>query len=488
MNLANTHSIRLLAYCMAMLFMVLVSQWMLQQSLRDYQWLASEVKYQAYDAPAYAFPEFDDSHWLTVDLSQLPETDQVFWIRTPLMPVVNQLNKPPYALFLSGLFSADVYLNGKLIFQKGHIDADDKAGPIDSAIYIPDDVLLSDSPLLSMRVSTQKSGYTANSPFHVIGLAEFNADARRELRYYALPLILSSAFLMLAFQFFKMARSGGTPDLNFLALASVFTLLQLLSEVSRSFVSYPYDWHLYRSFLIWGFNCLSMACLLFWFIRRQKISKKWAYISLLGLSIASYLVTGFDIKTSMVIKGISVVLVVAPMIKRPPRIDLMVVAAVLLALSWLTIDIFSTAWLLDVGFYACFMVFLTFGWWWITSGKQSSDSQPEPSNGETHLTIKDIGKITKIAVKDVLYIKAEGNFSEVMTQDGHTHLHHLRLGQIMENPPEGFLRIHRSFAINMNHVSALKTQVGSRYFAVINDQLIPISRYKLADFKQSFTG
>ncbi|MGJ8662069.1 MAG: LytTR family transcriptional regulator DNA-binding domain-containing protein [Marinicella sp.] len=484
MDLDSKYSFRLLTYCGILLLAILLSKWVLNQSGKNFQWLASQVKYQIYDSPSYAEPNFDDRHWQSAALNQIPITDQNHWIRTTIDVPNETFNNPPYALFLSGLFSAEVYLNGQRIFSKGDIDST-IAGLIDSAIYLPEDELLSDTPHLAMRISTKNAGYTVDTPFHIIGIAEYDADARRELRYYAVPLVLSSAFLLLAFQFFRIARAGGTPHLNYLALASAFALFQLLSEVSRSFVSYPYDWHLYRSFLIWGFNLLSMMFLVGWYINRLKTRKLWVSVSLVLMLIASYFIAGFDQKTTVVIQITSAFLLLGLIFNR--KNDLLIIAVVLLGLVWLAISQFDTIWLLDIGFYVSFMVFLSFVWWWISSGSQSSDSPAKEPSDVRHITIKATGKLTKIAVQDVLYIKAEGNFAEIFTVDGKTHLHHLRLGQIMENPPNGLLRIHRSYAVNMDKVSALKSKEGSRYYAEINDQLIPVSRYKLADFRQAFS-
>ncbi len=477
---------KLVVYGITLIVAVFFSYWVLNFSLRSYLWLAHEVSYQMYDSVDYAAHDFDDQHWPKADIQNIPLADQTFWLRTSIDIPDQNIKNPPYALFLSGLYSAEVYLNGQHLFSNGLIDQDESAGLIDSAIYIPEDMLVSDTPQLAMRISTRSLGYDADSPFHVIGISEFESDARRELRYYALPLILSSGFLLLAIQLFRIARSGGTPQLYYLALSVLFILFQLMAEVSRSLISYPYDLHIYRSLLIWGFNGLSMLSLLLWMTRRTSLPQVCIYLVLFIMLISSFFVTGFDNKTTTNIQLTAAYLILAAWYAGLKSKDLLITATAWLGLVWMIISQISTVFLLDAGLYSSYVVFLSFIWWWISSGQQNSDSQKHNNHEVDHLTIKGVGSLSKILIEDILYIKAEGNFAEITTVDDHTHLHHLRLGQIMEKQPHGLLRIHRSYAVNMAHVEALKSKEGSRYYAQIKSHSIPISRYKIADFKQIF--
>ena len=462
----------------------------LLSSSKPYYWLTDKVKYSIEDSNEFSNINFDDSHWPSYTLNQLPNDPTNYWLRIHFEILDLGSYSPPYALFLSGLFSAEVYLDGQKLYDKGIVstlEKEETAGKIDSTIYIPEHDLISGSHLLAMKISTSKLGYQADNVFHFIAIGKYDSDERRELRYYALPLILSSGFLLLFFQFIKIARSSGTPYIVYLSLACVFALFQLVFEVSRSFVSYPYNFHLYRSFLIWGLNYLSISSLLLWLSHRLKTRSYTllVYSSLLLNLIVSYFMLGFDVKTVTQIQITSLVMIVGSLLHLKSK-DLLIYSSALLACAWLLVSQISQAFLLDGIFYSCYIVFLGYIWWWISTGKQSSDTQFKQVKQSSIITIKETGRTRKIPVKDVLFIKAEGNFAELNCMDGSQYLHHLRLGQIMEDSPQNFLRIHRSYAINLEYLTAIQSKEGSRYFAEIKHHLIPVSRYKIADLRRDF--
>ncbi|MBT8063048.1 MAG: LytTR family transcriptional regulator, partial [Xanthomonadales bacterium] len=98
---------------------------------------------------------------------------------------------------------------------------------------------------------------------------------------------------------------------------------------------------------------------------------------------------------------------------------------------------------------------------------------------------KHTGRTERINADSVIMIAAAGNFAELVCADDRTILHHLRLGQIMENPPVNFVRVHRSFAVNLDKVRSLKSHEGSRYSAALeNGREIPVSRYQVARLRE----
>ena len=84
----------------------------------------------------------------------------------------------------------------------------------------------------------------------------------------------------------------------------------------------------------------------------------------------------------------------------------------------------------------------------------------------------------------ILTDKAEGNFTEVHTADGRTFLHQLPMGKIMEDPPHGHIRVHRSYAVNTARIKTLRSAAGSKYWLELdNAEDIPVSRFRVADIR-----
>lgn len=89
-------------------------------------------------------------------------------------------------------------------------------------------------------------------------------------------------------------------------------------------------------------------------------------------------------------------------------------------------------------------------------------------NDQLEITYR--GTSQYLNVRDVLYIKSDNVYVEIFT-DGHRYIQRKFLGQISHELPEQFVRVHRSYLVNMDHVSEL-----NKNFALIRGQKIPVSR------------
>ncbi len=95
---------------------------------------------------------------------------------------------------------------------------------------------------------------------------------------------------------------------------------------------------------------------------------------------------------------------------------------------------------------------------------------------KNHLLIKE-DKIThRVDLKDVTHVQSWGNYLKFFTKDGKVRLARKTISEIEDEISDsGFVRIHKSYLINKQFVSALD---GNR--VVLNDQKFPIGRsYKL---------
>jgi two-component system response regulator LytT len=117
--------------------------------------------------------------------------------------------------------------------------------------------------------------------------------------------------------------------------------------------------------------------------------------------------------------------------------------------------------------------------------------------GCRYLSVKKQGSIELVAISDVSYIQAEGHYSLLnicmneasleSRMGAKTYLHSKNIEKIMQLLPECFLRVHRSYIVNMNYVKKLNIKEGSRYFLQIDSNMeIPVGRTKVKEVKEHF--
>ena len=197
-------------------------------------WSANQLKLKAGDQADYSNPTFDDHDWTTTDVGDVRAMQGVGWIRVAVDIPAGSNPIPPYALFLSGLFSAEVYWDGQSMGNKGRVGATsdtEVAGPIDSVLYIPESLSALGRHQLAIRISSGHLGYQPQNLIHRLTVGGFQSDPRRQLRYYALPMILSGGFLLLVLQFSRVFHVTGSRSALVLAFMALFVLLQLASAL-----------------------------------------------------------------------------------------------------------------------------------------------------------------------------------------------------------------------------------------------------------------
>ncbi len=69
----------------------------------------------------------------------------------------------------------------------------------------------------------------------------------------------------------------------------------------------------------------------------------------------------------------------------------------------------------------------------------------------------------------MLWIRADGDYSQVRMRDGRSELHDKSLAGLGSVLPGDFVRCHRSYLVNLQHVRMLHAGSGSRYWLVLSD-------------------
>lgn len=124
-------------------------------------------------------------------------------------------------------------------------------------------------------------------------------------------------------------------------------------------------------------------------------------------------------------------------------------------------------------------------------------SSQENYYGCRYLSVKKQGSIELIAITDVSHIQAEGHYSLLNlcannismenSMGPTTYLHNKSIEKIMQLLPINFLRVHRSYIVNMSQVKKLNIKEGSRYFLQVNNEVeVPVGRTKVKKVKEYF--
>jgi DNA-binding LytR/AlgR family response regulator len=104
-------------------------------------------------------------------------------------------------------------------------------------------------------------------------------------------------------------------------------------------------------------------------------------------------------------------------------------------------------------------------------GLYSKADQLEHSLGVNTLTIKDGYNHIKLQVQDIVYLEALKDYTGIITRERKYCVLSPLGGLLKEKPFQGFVRIHRSFAIHRNSVKEISSK-GIR----VNDILLPVGR------------
>lgn len=90
-----------------------------------------------------------------------------------------------------------------------------------------------------------------------------------------------------------------------------------------------------------------------------------------------------------------------------------------------------------------------------------------------------------VELADVLWIRADGDYSELRLLDGRSELHDKSLAGLVAVLPPDFVRCHRSYLVNLRHVRTLHAGSGSRYWLILaGGTELPVGRAHIAALRR----
>ncbi|HEY0047214.1 MAG TPA: response regulator [Flavobacterium sp.] len=100
-----------------------------------------------------------------------------------------------------------------------------------------------------------------------------------------------------------------------------------------------------------------------------------------------------------------------------------------------------------------------------------TDEDEKPVIIKGVLFIKDKFTYSKLIVADIRWIKSDGNYLEIYTSTSKPALLRASMGSFMERLGDDFLRIHKSYIINLQHLTKFEANN-----VTVDNEVIPISK------------
>ncbi|MEO1311780.1 MAG: LytTR family DNA-binding domain-containing protein [Pseudomonadota bacterium] len=456
-------------------------------------------------------PDFDaegceDVYWRSID----PQ-GRALWVRLGF-DLGDGFSAPeaPLGLFVLAKASSAAQLNGRSLGRNGRPSADpadEIAGRMDHVYFIPESALRPGENEVVLKLSAHHGLLKLGYPVHWIAIAEYADPIDAGLRRYWPSLLPLGALLAGALYFGAMAARGEDRIGSFLlALLSLAAAGQLAAEVARGVVPYPYPAHDVRLLAILGFSAafgtMLAALILRRFMARRLI---WGLAAIALLTMSLVLISpGFDAKSTNAalaptVASIGVVAWAA--LRRAPR-ALSHLAGLGL---FLALILFAPGRFLDAhAFYAASGLILFL---FVQQAGALADertrrrgeearalrleqalAEAEAADSAPRIAVKSTGGAEFVAVGDICWCKAAGDYVELRLADGRTLLHSSGLSAMEDELPPGFLRVHRSFLVNTARLRSLKREPsGVGVLTMANGETVPVSRRIMPSVRSALT-
>lgn len=453
-------------------------------------------------------PLFTEADCETVSARQIDPQNTALWVKTHItIPDSMRNDKQPHSVFVFGKTSSRVYFNGSLVGQNGTpslLAKDEFPGKIDAMFYIPTPLIQQGINEITLKLSSHHGFLSLGSPVSFIGYGAYNAPTYAFQRTIGLSLIPLGALVLGALYFLVASFSPLNRQTNVLfLLMSVLAACQLFAEISRPLFSYSYPLHDVRLLLIVSLSVSFGACLLRYITLKLELKKPWLW-TLAGVVNTILAVTaqpGFDSKTTMAIlvpTCFCTVLIGYQLFKQPGR-DLVAYFGVFLVFTFIVLINLTT--FHDILFYyvitgiLCFL-FVQQALKLNREQKQRKVEQAQiaklqfkleqnrQNNQPQKISINSAGKIELIASEKIAFCKAAGDYVELYLRDNKQTLFSGNLKELEKQLPNTFLRVHRSYLVNMDFIQSLsnkntdqqKSPAGGGFLLLSGGFEVPVSR------------
>ncbi len=429
----------------------------------------------------------------------------------------------PLAVFINAKAASAIYLNGQLIGRNGQpgLAADEVPGLMDSRFYLPPAVLRSGQNQLVLQMSAQHGWLTLAQPIHFIGIGPYAAANAHLQQQSELGLLLLGILLTGLLYFSVLAlrpqsveskvvatvpAMPGHWQATLLALLCFFASGQLWLEMLRGLTGYLYPLHDVRLLAILGCACGFGFCLLvLTALRYQRAQwRSWSMATvLLTLPLLVWL-DSFDARIAVATLlpcGLAAMLAAfrwysADNIEDPAAegagmtallLLLYLLLAVLLSgifqeiMAFVLMTLLLCALFIEQAVQQQKQQQLQWADQQLIRQLQHQLQQHSVTEPKAHLSLTSAGKVQLLPVDEIAYCQAARDYSEIWLLNGHQQLYSGTLRLLEQQLPPRFIRVHRSYLVNVRHVRQFRTTTdadsGSAAVLLLSSgQQVPVSR------------
>jgi hypothetical protein len=404
--------------------------------------------------------------------------DRMIWLKTPVR--IDRAEQP-LGVFIKAFAASAVYWDGRLIGRNG-VPASNAAREVpglrDAVIGIPSELSRPGLHQLQIQLSTMRARLRLASPVLGIWVAPYEEALQPALRNYV-PALLTAGGMLVAILClgFLGWREGRTASLKYLIGAAVFATAQLAAESSRAFVRLLYPAQILRLELVLLCSCGFGVLLAAHLCRRFEVGRRNAILAIQSgfIVVAILLLPALDQKIAWVIlSSVFVCMAISAMAiqrKKSGAVSLFLIFGACLFLG-----LWEPGTFLDRDFYIWALVLLALllvqeaqglGAAGRNAATAPSDAAPLSLGSGSTRRVVSPARIVRLAAAD--------DYTEVFIAGAPPVLHPEPLHKLIDRLPPGFVRVHRSHAVNLAHLESLRR--GPRSSVTLSDQSVaPVSR------------
>lgn len=443
-------------------------------------------------------PTFEEPSCQPIVDNRIDTQHRHIWLRAKLnVPEQMLTSDLPLAVFVSAKAASRVFLNGILIGENGTPGPTAEAemqGLMDVNFYVDRDLLKAQDNMLVLELSGHHSIIELSYPFHVLGLGYFTDPNAFIMRGYIKSLLPFGILIGGALYFGLLAirrREGLTSIL--VPLIAFFAAAQLITEVSRGLIAYPYPFQDIRLIMILVFAAACGFCLLLHvidqFVSKQKAIVTFAAATLVAIAVE--MTPGFDGKAVMSLQLPALLGAGLAGIKAARgQKSAIAYTIVLILFALLTIP----AGFLDTYYYysvAGLLLFL-FG---VEIRKNNEErrlraleqaradrlqialDESKEAAAPSQIKVTSQGKMELISTDQISVCRGARDYVELEVEGRGTILHDSSLSQLEQELPSTFLRVHRSYIVNTRYIRTLeRAGAGSGKLLLGTNLEVPVSR------------
>ncbi len=401
------------------------------------------------------------------------------WIRSTISAPKDDR---PYAFYVAGVASSEVWLNGQSLGANGRPGAtagDEIPGRYQAVFPIRETTWRPGANVVVLRLSSFHGGLRFAGPMSAMVVLPSPYPQRATL--LAVTFVATGALLAAAFGFGVIHALRRTGSSLALAAMAAVAALQAIVESLRPLFNYPYPLHAWRMSAIWGLAA-AFAVLLVGYVATRflpRASRRMVGVALVAVTATAF-APGFDIKTvSALIVGVALAVLPALVGVRDRRPGARLTLAYLAL--FLTLALAFPEWLADLSYFllAAGLVLPLLMVEVVRLGRDDRGREAALTQAvrrPDRLTVASARGVELVPLAEILSVVGADDYVELRLVGGRSLLHAARLDALTTQLPVSFLRVHRSVIANLTHAQRLERD-GDRWRLHLNEgPPLPVSR------------